>query len=423
MRTVLTGSFTIDHLRTSPFAGREIIVDGRNRTEPIKILELLDDPPPKPKVGWRYQRPRRKGNLVKEDAVRAGSREEVRWLPPPPSGPRVSAAAAAAAAADNATYARAQEQGSRQGLSAARYPAALMAQQVPPGDGVTSMALVPPQPYAASNEPRDAAYMARVEEPCADVGGWGVQYGSAYAPGYRPYRQERLPGLAPFTRVPSYASNSSREPQMEAAGTARASAWDSVRPMTASATMAAANTTTMTMAQSDSGPNAPPLATEDCFCKVHLLSLKHAATPRDVEQWVRSRMGDWARTIVGVDVPIDHHKGRIRGSAFVTLTSAAAAGKAVDALQRKLFMGRLVYARLAGEGERGSAREAATEQGQQDRGPHRPTPSAHRHHAPKGKGKGSSSSSSTRKDSAGSTGEAKYAPPVIAHGTNYRPPR
>ncbi|PWI63980.1 hypothetical protein PCL_01206 [Purpureocillium lilacinum] len=35
-------------LRTSPFAGREIIVDERNKREPIKILELIDDPPPKP---------------------------------------------------------------------------------------------------------------------------------------------------------------------------------------------------------------------------------------------------------------------------------------------------------------------------------------------------------------------------------------
>ncbi|OAQ62583.1 hypothetical protein VFPBJ_11385 [Purpureocillium lilacinum] len=45
------------HLRTRPFAGREIIVDERNKREPIKILELIDDPPPKPRFGGSFQRP------------------------------------------------------------------------------------------------------------------------------------------------------------------------------------------------------------------------------------------------------------------------------------------------------------------------------------------------------------------------------
>src|SRR5690242_14054625 len=71
----------IGHLRTNPFAGREIIVDERNRTEPIKILELIDDPPPKPKFGWRSQRSRRKGDLLADDAASVGSRAEIRQPP------------------------------------------------------------------------------------------------------------------------------------------------------------------------------------------------------------------------------------------------------------------------------------------------------------------------------------------------------
>ncbi|KAL3965717.1 hypothetical protein ACCO45_000025 [Purpureocillium lilacinum] len=51
-----TGRYT-GHLRTRPFAGREIIVDERNKREPIKILELIDDPPPKPRFGGSFQRP------------------------------------------------------------------------------------------------------------------------------------------------------------------------------------------------------------------------------------------------------------------------------------------------------------------------------------------------------------------------------
>lgn len=64
--------------------------------------------------------------------------------------------------------------------------------------------------------------------------------------------------------------------------------------------------------QSDPSRNVPPPAKYEC-CKVHLWSLKHAATSQDAQRWARSRMGERASAIVHINVPMDHQKGRIGG--------------------------------------------------------------------------------------------------------------
>lgn len=398
------------HLRTSPFAGREIIVDERNRTEPIKILELLDDPPPKPKVGWRFQRSRKKGDLVNEAAAGVSPRQEMR-RPPPPSGPRASALDGAATAA---ACQRAQEQGCAQGPSTlAGYPAGIVGHQISFGDAIPPMAYMSPQPYMASTELQDAAYVARTE-PSLNANGWGMRYGPAYAAGYRCYEDQHA-GLAPLGRAPPPAPVSGTPYTLHpvVAGTRRASCWDGMGMGAMSGSPGVA--TAVGAAPGPAATQADSSLRDDDYCKVHLVSLKHAATPRDVEQWVRSRMGDWARTVVGVDVPMDPQKGRIRGSACVTLSSAAAAGRAVEALQRRLFMGRLVYARPAGDVDRGGGggiRGPAVKPRGPECGPPSPSSSGHRHSPPRAKD-----------GSSAGAGEAKYAPPVIAHGTNYKPPR
>lgn len=40
-----------DHLQTVPYNNRLLLYLDKNRTESVKIMELIDDPPPRPKLG------------------------------------------------------------------------------------------------------------------------------------------------------------------------------------------------------------------------------------------------------------------------------------------------------------------------------------------------------------------------------------
>ncbi|PHH70302.1 hypothetical protein CDD82_7217 [Ophiocordyceps australis] len=54
-----------------------------------------------------------------------------------------------------------------------------------------------------------------------------------------------------------------------------------------------------------------------------------------------------------IDVPVDHHRGRIRGQGYVTFADADAAASAAELLDQKPLMGRLVHARLMGSTNKG----------------------------------------------------------------------
>lgn len=150
---------------------------------------------------------------------------------------------------------------------------------------------------------------------------WGWQYGSTYTPGYRSYEQPanlsgaaqpsspRAPLLGPVDMEPSKAP----------------------KPLP--------SLSSQTRDERDERRRV-----------LLFLSLRHGASPHDVEDWVRSRMGDWASAISRIDVPVDPRRGRIQGSGHITLLSSAAAKRAAAVLDQKLFLGRLVHARLADPG-------------------------------------------------------------------------
>ncbi|POR34843.1 RNA recognition motif domain protein [Tolypocladium paradoxum] len=331
----------VEHLQTTAYNNRLLLYLDKNRTESIKIMELIDDPPPKPR-----------GKLPAKHATT--SHDQVWVRPCPCSLPRTATNDAGAQ----------KEQG--KGYAAGDAPVA----------GYREM---PPEPLRMPNDLQnmfgtDPFGMSR----------WGWQYGSTYTPGYRSYDQPLNPALSS-----SQQSSSSAHPRPDLVG---------ARPSKPSSRTGSATS------PSDSS-RKPPRARDE-RCKVHLLSLKHAASPQDVESWVRGSLGQWAAAVCSIDIPVDHQKGRIRGSGYVTFLSSAAARRAVDVLNQGVFMNRVVYARLMDEGDRSRAhgrargsRRSASSTGHQsdDKGP---TPA--------------------QQDAGGKT-DARYSGPVIAHGTNYRP--
>lgn len=238
---------------------------------------------------------------------------------------------------------------------------------------------MPPEPFW---RPNDLQNMFGTDPFC--MSRWGWQYGSTYTPGYRSYDQPLNPAFSSSQHSPSSAC-----PRPD--------------PVGARLSKPSSRTTSATM-PSDSS-RKPPYAREE-RCRVHLLSLKHTASPQGVEDWVRGSLGQWAAAMCSIDIPVDHQKGRIRGSGYIGFLSAAAAKRAVDVLDQGVFMNRVVYARLMDEGDRGKAqgrtttdpRRSATTGHQSD--DKRPTPA---------------------QQDAGSKADARYSGPVIAHGTNYRP--
>lgn len=146
----------------------------------------------------------------------------------------------------------------------------------------------------------------------------------------------------------------------------------------------------------------------ECF-NVQIMCLRQWASPRDVEEWVRHIMGEWAPAVSYIDVPPGHQKGCIRGSGYVTFLSSVAAKRAVELLHQKPFLGRVVCARLVDEGKGVMDRG---EQGSHDDG---------RQSSPTGRPMNSHRDAASTPCDARAKADAKHAPPVIAHGTLYRP--
>ncbi|PHH89935.1 hypothetical protein CDD83_4911 [Cordyceps sp. RAO-2017] len=350
----------LQHLQTVPYNNRLLLYLDKNRTESVKIMELIDDPPPKPKLGGSSQASRPRSKL------RAPQHHVARGL---------------------------QERGRPHAAACANYPAAAAAA------GPMPAVEVGPAPcyYGASPElpgmPDEPQNRYCVPAEPFGLGGWGPQYGSAYSPAYRPAEQAGNP--APFRREQDLSGCRYVRLEPVSHRPAKASSW--------------AGSTGNGTGLSDRSPTASH-ETDSESCRVHILSLKQGASPREVEEWVRSSMGEWASAMCRIDVPSDHAKGRsIRGSGHITFLSSAAAKRAVELLNKRPFLGHLVQARLDREADKGGRDQGG--QGRRSE-PRQPGPPTAR--------QSEDGQAAAQRDPATKL-DTKHAPPVIAHGTCYRP--
>ncbi|EFY98632.1 RNA recognition motif (RRM) superfamily protein [Metarhizium robertsii] len=171
-------------------------------------------------------------------------------------------------------------------------------------------------------------------------------------------------------------------------------------------------------------------------CKVVVTSIQHKARQSEVASWIRHQVGEYSSAITGIDIPLVEPKGRIRGHALITLTNPTAAEAAVRILDQKLFQGRVVSTRLATEGitdaERSKAakdpksRHHRSESSKETCRSTRQLEKSSRDDAndqkPQRRIFHSSPSPSTRDSSSSKTTEdtVKSTGPVIAHGSSSR---
>ncbi|KAM4054783.1 hypothetical protein HRG_005605 [Hirsutella rhossiliensis] len=343
----------LHHLQTVPYNNRLLLYLDKNRTEPVKIMELIDDPPPKPKLGGNSR------------AARSKSRHNTRL--------------------------RDQEHGRPQATVCANYPGGPVMTsptlEVPSaacyrGTSVTEVT----ESSRAQNVPRDR--YAVPTEPIVR-GGWSLEYGSMHTPDYRPFEQ------------PGHAASLKRDREALSRRNLR---FDGVGSRQFKPPSRIGSATTL----SDSDQRVQN-SNDECF-KVQIMSLGQWTSPRDVEEWIRRSMGEWASAMNSIDIPSGHQKGSIRDSGYITFLSSAAAKRAVELLNQKPFLGRAVSARLVDENKQ--SRGQGEQRGRDDPGQSSPTGRS----ANDNQGAVASVPCDPR-DKA----DAKHAPPVIAHGTHYRP--
>ncbi|EQK98188.1 RNA recognition motif domain protein [Ophiocordyceps sinensis CO18] len=276
----------LHHLQTVPYNNRLLLYLDKNRTESVKIMELIDDPPPRPKLGGSSRAARSRSRFRAQHNASLGDPELGRPQATPctnyPAGPTTTSPAF----------------------------------EAPPAMCYRGALTESPR---AQNVPREGYGVAT--DPFLR-GGWSLQYGSS---GYRPFEQPGHPASprrdsdAPGRRHVRFDGVANRQPKPPS--------------RTGSAT-----------SLSDSGQKVQHGS--ECF-KVQIISLRQWASAGDVEEWVRHSMGEWASAMSRIDVPSDHQKDCIRGSGYITFLSSAAAKRAVELLNQKPFLGRVVCARLA----------------------------------------------------------------------------
>ncbi|KAG6006914.1 hypothetical protein E4U43_000385 [Claviceps pusilla] len=81
-------------------------------------------------------------------------------------------------------------------------------------------------------------------------------------------------------------------------------------------------------------------------CKVVVTSIQHKSRPSEVSNWIRHQIGEYSPAIMGMDIPLAEPKGRLRGHAYIALANSTAAEATVRILDQKLFQGRVVSARI-----------------------------------------------------------------------------
>ncbi|KAG6110376.1 hypothetical protein E4U31_005960 [Claviceps sp. LM219 group G6] len=81
-------------------------------------------------------------------------------------------------------------------------------------------------------------------------------------------------------------------------------------------------------------------------CSVIVTSIQYKAWPSEVSDWIRYQIGEHSLAITNMKIPLADSKHRIRGHAYVTLANTTAAKAVVRILNRKLFQGRVIRAKL-----------------------------------------------------------------------------
>ncbi|KJZ79006.1 hypothetical protein HIM_01779 [Hirsutella minnesotensis 3608] len=344
------------HLQMVPYNNRLLIYLDKNRSEPVKIMELINDPPPKPKLGGNAHSNRHKGNLLApHGATLVNQRVQERCWPRAASG--VTHATVSAVAS-------------------------------PSSDSIPTMCYRDP----LTDSPLSLDYALNRSSIATDSflrSVWVSSHCPA-PPGY------------PFCQQHDHTAAHKRDQEPEYCRLLRPGSYEG---RCAKPTPWAGNPV---------GPSDGSLRTphdDGERFKVQILSMRQSATRRDVEEWARSSMGEWASAISRVDITSDQHRGRSRGAGYVTFLSAAAARRAVELLDTKPFLGRTVRARLVDDVAEGKHQAEHDKQVAA-------CDTAPAAHLADDDDKGAEAAP---KDSARRT-NARLVQPVIAHGTNfYRP--
>ncbi|RDA86695.1 hypothetical protein CP532_4211 [Ophiocordyceps camponoti-leonardi (nom. inval.)] len=367
------------HLQTVPYNNRLLLYLDKNRTESVKIMELIDDPPPKPKLG---------GGGGGSQASRVKSKF------------RVSDKVAG-------DYYKAQKNRSPAAAATVRHQPLPASEAASPPLSCYSGA----SPELLDESRSQYGVMAEPFGPPSRV--WSLP--RALPPAYRPtyHRAPEPPG--------SPASSSTRDPLPSY----RLLRWEP--PGRAS----------------DSSPRALPHDVDNGRCRVKIDPLRKGVTLADVEGWVRSIMGEWASALSRVEavgmsqrsggggMGVGGGGGRVRPFACVTFLSSAAAKRAVELLNSTPLRSRSVTVRLVDdEPYRGHSSRDENDYNGAGRGssdgrlPLSPPPPP----PPPPLGLAEIASTVRQSETASGLGgdtitktEATNGPPVIAHGTFYRP--
>ncbi|KAG6319056.1 hypothetical protein E4U22_004922 [Claviceps purpurea] len=91
--------------------------------------------------------------------------------------------------------------------------------------------------------------------------------------------------------------------------------------------------------------NGRKRATQE-LCSVMVTSIQYKAWPSEVSDWICYQIGQHSLAITNMNIPLAESGHRIRGHAYVTLANSTAAKAVVQILNRKLFQGRVVGAKL-----------------------------------------------------------------------------
>ncbi|PHH63578.1 hypothetical protein CDD81_5670 [Ophiocordyceps australis] len=285
----------LERLRCVPYNNRVVIFMDRNRTESVKVMQLLDDPPPEPRLPRVSHETKARSNKEGGHEKRQRGYQQNRFRS---TAGRATQPSSTAETVPSSSRCAAQE---RKSMTAARGPGSGKAPRRP------------------------------TKWPCSNK----TQQGSVNTHGDDGPSQ-------------SLARKHAGKKQCRGAG-------ESSCLLQLGSLSLGDNEAPLDKAQASRLPSPPDSEQQagEQGHRVLLLSLKHGATPEHVQDWVRARLGQWTRAVSAIDVPVDHHKGRIRGQGYVTFADANAAASGAELLDQKPLMGRLVHARLMGSSNKG----------------------------------------------------------------------
>lgn len=169
--------------------------------------------------------------------------------------------------------------------------------------------------------------------------------------------------------------------------------------------------------------------------RVLVTSIQRKARASDVSNWIRHQIGEHSSAITALEIPLLEPKGRIHGYALVTLSNPAAAEAAVRILDQKLFQGRVVSTRPMAGGTQPQPHGPRCSKDPRPPWPAR-QPSKHdeeskptrrhndwKHRKAKSKGSTSPSASAHAQCHNAVSGEDIFSGPVIAYGSSTHRPR